>query len=202
MKSTILLLLAFTFVLLGCSLILPLSHRMEFNVSLGPFSSFPAGDEYAVVDAADLIKYGGKKVVFSVVGIDAVNDTVNLIGVRELAWTGGNPSDSTQFATYTFNLGFGTKYAAGRYTFRMYIDWNGNSTLDGGDLVFESYAVSADKDNDPGTSPVPVAADEYGTSVVYNASDYSITIEDPLSSDTGLAWVITSIGEGPLLVHP
>ena len=202
MKSTAFLLIVFVFILSGCSWLFPPSSMIELSISLGLYSSFPTEAEYAVDAAADLIKYGGKKVVFSAVGIDAVNDSVNLIGVGEFGWTGGDPATSTQFATYTFDLAVDRTYPGGDYTFRMYIDWNGNSTLDAGDLVFESYAVSADQDNDPGTPALVVDDAGYGTSVVYNASSYSITIEDPLSVDTGLPWRITSIGEGPLLVHP
>jgi hypothetical protein len=202
MKKAFLLLIVLVWLLSGCSLLFPPKYTVQLGISLGPSSSYPSQAEYAVTEAADLIKYGGKNVVFSVVGIDAVNDTVNLVGVSELGWTGGDASSSTQYATYPFDLDADTEYQGGRYKFRIYIDWNDSSSLDSGDLVLDSYSVLADKDSDPDTQALLVETAEYGTAITYNASDYSITIDDPLSVDTGLQWVITDIGEGPLLVYP
>jgi hypothetical protein len=202
MKKILMVLAVVAVLVAGCSWLPELVHRVDLSVSLGPFSSYPGDPEYSVEEASDLIKYGGKPVVFSVVGLDAGNNSVNLQGIEEFGWTGGDQSSSTQFASYTFDLGFGRRYSAGRYEFRIYIDWNGNSTLDSGDLAFESYTIFADKDGDPETQALIVAESEYGSSIAYDPATYTITIEDPLSADSGLGWVITSIGEGPLVVVP
>ena len=63
-------------------------------------------------------------------------------------------------------------------------------------LVFASYSILADKDDNLDTDSLEVTTVESGTAVTYNDSDYSITIEDPLSTEEGLPWIITAIHEG------
>ncbi len=176
-------------------------YKLDMYISLSLFGAYPA--EHPVNTIDDLAEFGGKNVFFSVKGIDSdFNDSINIQKVSQFAWTGGTSDSSTQYAVTTIDLTENTMYLAGRYKFMMFIDWDGSSSLSSGDLVFNSYSLLADKDDDVSTAALQVAESEYGTSVVYSPSDYSIIIEDPLSTDSGLPWIITSIHEGELAVYP
>ena len=165
-------------------------------ISLGLYGDF-LPYPYSIYDIIDLSNYGGKTVFFSVEGVSgAINDSVNKQGTDVFEWTGGSSSSSTQYASYTMDLADNTMYLRGSYKFRLYIDWDGSSSLTTGDVVFASYSILADKDDNPDTGSLEVTEIEYGTAVTYNDTDHSITIEDPLSDEAGLAWVITDIHEG------
>jgi hypothetical protein len=185
------------------------SYTVTMYVSLGLYGAYPP-DPYDGSSIEGLSNYGGKTVVFSVEGINdslnpadngAVNDSINKLGTAVFGWTGGDPSSSTQYATFAMDLAENTMYLQGSYKFRMFIDWDNSSSLSSGDLVFGSYSILADKDDDPETGNLPVLEEEYGTAISYNPGDFSLTIEDPLSGDDGLAWVITDIHEGTFEVY-
>jgi hypothetical protein len=193
MKTTAIVLLAIAILALAsCSLGTQNAYEIELYVSLGSASTLPAG-AYHVLD-----NYWEKAVRFSVVGTEAgVNDDVNLAASGSMNWTGTGPSSGTQFATHTFSLkGTNGTYAGGTYKFRFYIDWNGNAMLDSGDVVMTSYQIIADKDNNPATGGEEVTPAEYGTAIVYNASDHSISIDDPCTYNSGFAWIVEKIHEG------
>lgn len=175
------------------------SWELQMYVSLGLAGSYPA--EYPGNELNDLALYGGKTVVFTVEGAEAQNAGINVQKSATFGWTGGDVASSTQYAAVTLDLSENTMYLAGSYKFRMFIDWNDNGVLDGGDVVFGSYSILADKDGDEATESLPVTPSEYGTSIVYNGTDFSMTIEDPLSEDSGLPWVITAVHEGELLFY-
>ena len=172
------------------------SYTITMYISLGLYGDF-LPDPYSIYDIIDLSEYGGKTVFFSVEGVDGgMNDAVNKQGTDVFEWTGGSSSSSTQYASYTMDLADNTMYLRGSYKFRIYIDWDDSSSLTTGDVVFASYSILADKDDNPDTGSLEVTEIEYGTAVTYNDTDHSITIEDPLSDEAGLAWVITDIHEG------
>jgi len=175
-------------------------YKLEMYISLGLASSYPA--EHPVADLTDLAEFGGKTVIYSVSGLDSgINDTINIQQTSQFGWTGGDINTSTQYAMTEIDLSENTMYLAGRYKFRMFIDWDGDNSLSTGDLVFSSYSILADKDGDTETASLAVATAEYGTNIIYNAADYSLTINDPLSTDAGFAWIITDIHEGELAVY-
>jgi hypothetical protein len=193
---------ALVFLITGCPYSGPdPEYKLQMYISLGLAGSYPA--EYPVNDLTELAEYGGKNVIFSVTGLDlSINDTINIQQSAQFGWTGGDINTSTQYAAAEIDLSKNTMYLAGRYKFRMYIDWDGSGSLNTGDIVFNSYSILADKDGDESTVNLAVTTDEYGTSVVYNAADYSLTIDDPLSTDEGIAWKVTAIHEGEMAVYP
>lgn len=179
------------------------SYELTMYVSLGLATGYPADPTYDGSDIAGLSNYGGKNVSFSVVGVDpGVNTDINLQSLVPFNWTGGDQSSSTQYASFTADLASGGTYPGGRYTFTMFIDWDGSGQLDSGDIVFGSYAIYADKDNDETTGSIEVTASEYGGAISYSATDHSITILDPASDQQGLAWRITAMEAGELIVYP
>ena len=175
-------------------------YKLDMYISLNLAGTYPA--EHPVSDISDLAEFGGKNVIFSVTGLDSsINDTINIQKTAAFNWTGGSSDSSTQYAVTEIDMSENTMYLAGTYRFRMFIDWDSSGGLTSGDLVFNSYSLLADKDADDSTPAIAVATDEYGTAVEYYASDYSIVIEDPLSTDHGLPWVITCVHEGELAVY-
>jgi hypothetical protein len=200
MKKTAILLLASAVLALASCAPPENAYEIELYVSLGSASTLPAGAGSQDV----LTNYWGKAVRFSAVGIDAgVNDDVNLAGSESMSWTGDDPTSGTQFATHTFSLaGANGTYAGGSFTFKFYIDWDGDSTLDSGDVVMTGYSIIADKDNDPDTPGEEVTPAEYGSEIAYNAGDRSISIDDPLTYNSGFTWIVEKIHEGNLELVP
>lgn len=176
-------------------------YKLQMYISLNLANSYPA--EHPVNDITDLSEFGGKDVIFSVTGLDpAINNSINIQQVSQFGWTGGNINTSTQYAVAEIDLSENTMYLAGRYKFCMYIDWDDSGSLNTGDIVFGSYSILADKDGNVDTGSLEVTAEEYGSDITYNTDDYSITIDDPLSIDEGIAWIVTAIHEGELVVYP
>ncbi len=175
-------------------------YELDMYISLGLAGSYPAGHPVASLD--DLAEFGGKTVYFTLEGLDfGINESIDFQRTAEFGWTGGNIESSTQYAGITMDLSENTMYLSGRYKFRMFIDWDGDGLLSSGDLYFGSYSILADKDDDEETASLLVSSGEYGSGILYNSTDYSITINDPLSVDNGLAWIVTAIHEGELLVY-
>lgn len=175
------------------------NHTIQLYLSLGSASTLPGTGDYQ-----NLLNYGYHKAIFSVQGVDTgVNTDINLADNVSFQLTGSNPTDYTEYAVKDFDLvNAQGKYPAGRFRFRMYVDWNDNGTMDTGDVVMTSYSLLADKDNNPNTPPVDVSSTEYGTNIVYEPDTYSILINDPLDSGSGFQWVIDKIHEGNLTIMP
>ncbi len=186
--------------LVGCDLFgklgLTSKYRIEMYVSLGSATAFPSGT------SSNLSEYWGRNVYFSVQGIDSTNSSINRLASVPLDWTGSDPSSGTQYATKTFSLlDSSLSYLGGSYKFQIYIDMDGNGVLSTGDIVMGSYSIIADTDNDPATAGQPITTSQYGSYITYNASDDSITVNDPLALAGGFQWKIDSIHEGNLVKY-
>lgn len=186
--------------LVGCDLLgklgLTSKYQVEMYVSLGTATTYPPGA------SSNLSDYWGKKVYFSVVGLDSNNSSINRYDSVALNWTGSDPSSGTQYATKTFSLlDSSNSYPGGNFKFQIYIDMNGDGTLDSGDIAMGSYSIIADTDNDPATAGVAISPSQYGSDITYNASDYSLTVNDPLALAGGFQWKIDAIHEGNLVLR-
>jgi hypothetical protein len=200
MKKIVLAALVFGLCLSGCFLFEGEDHDIELYVSLGSASTLPPDAGYNTLN-----DYWGKTVRFSAMGLDAgINNDIVLQGSATMNWTGNDPASGTQYASFTFTLeNWDGDYPAGRFRFKIYIDWNDSDTIESGDVMMGSYSIIADKDGDPDTQGEAVAPAEYGTDIVYNAApDYSISIDDPLATGSGFQWRVESIHEGDLTILP
>lgn len=196
--SIFLLIICLVFTNLGCSESDAPDYSIKMYVSLGIYSVYPVPSEYEGDNIADLSNnYVGKSVVFSVEGVD-LNTDISETKTLPLIWINSDPSNTrTAFVENTFLLKNSSgDYPGGSYKFRIFIDWNTNGQLDTGDLIMSNYSILANKDNNVATQPESVSPSEYTDNVTYNASDFSVTINDPLNTANGIQWKVTSVSAG------
>jgi len=206
MSKILIALICFTliFFLCGCPFNGPdPQYLLEMYVSLSIYGTFPA--EYPGNTMDDLLEnYGSKRVFFQVEGVDSLinNTTINKVMFSDFSLTGGDSADATLYAGVKIDMSENTMYLAGRYRISMYIDLDGTGSLNSGDIVFGSYSILADTDGDSDTESINISEEEWGTGIQYNQADYTLMVDDPLSGDEGLSWVITAVHEGELAVYP
>lgn len=177
------------------------SCYVEMYIFLELDSSYPSDPYYSVTETVDLNKYSRRPVIFSALGIDNNNNSVNSKGVSTLDWLDEDEESGILYASYKMYIGYDTNYVKGRYRFQIIIDWDLSGDLTAGDMVLSSYTIFADKDGNPETPSVKVEDSEYGSYIIYDSSDYSLIIDNPLTSDTGTPWTITHISQGSLAVY-
>ena len=193
-----LLIIGLVFTNLGCSESDAPDYSIKMYVSLGIYSVYPVDSGYEGDNIADLSNnYVGRSVVFSVEGVDPNTDIAET-KTLPLTWINSDPSNTrTAFVENTFLLKTSVgNYPGGSYKFRIFIDWNDNRLLDTGDLIMSNYSILADKDNNDTTEPETVNSWEYLDNITYNASDFSVTINDPLNPIIGIQWKVTSVSAG------